>query len=347
MAVALLGLVVAAVPGIVRLVPASTTPEIERPPAWASEEPAVELGSEVALRAGSGPADEVAIIPPEELVGTVAPAAPPPPLYRDVSTGPGQVYSLVIGIDDYPGSRHDLRSAVADADTVDAALLGFGVPDANRVVLRDGQATRAQVVTAVQALAAQSSRGSTLVLAYAGHVRKLAPRTEALVTADGGLITDLELAALLEPIRDSQLWVLLATCFAGGFTEILAPGRILTGAAGPYELAYESPSLNASYLVHYLVREGWLRSQAGASVQDAFAYADQRLAEEHPHRRPIQVDQVGRPVVLGSGDPSTAAHRAPQEPAPPPAPPPSAPPPTTTTTAPPKKCLLVVVCGSR
>src|SRR3546814_8587656 len=84
------------------------------------------------------------------------------------------------------------------------------------------------------------------------------------------------------------MWVLLATCFSGGFTEVLAPGRILTGATDASSLAYESPRLNASFLVNHLVREAWLEGKAGPSVQEAFTYADARLGAEDPRRRPEQ-----------------------------------------------------------
>src|SRR3546814_15228446 len=100
------------------------------------------------------------------------------------------------------------------------------------------------------------------------------------------------------------MWVLLATCFSGGFTEVLAPGRILTGATDASSLAYESPRLNASFLVHHLVREAWLEGKAGPSVQEAFTYADARLGAEDPRRRPEQVDMPGSPPALGPGAPA-------------------------------------------
>ena len=88
------------------------------------------------------------------------------------------------------------------------------------------------------------------MFAFAGHVRKIDGDTEALLTVEGATITDEELAQLLRPVRAERVWLLLATCYAGGFTEALGPGRILTGAAGADSLAYESPSLNASLFVH-------------------------------------------------------------------------------------------------
>lgn len=341
---AALALALAVVPGVLRL--QSATPIVTERPPLASlgrvEPPSVPVSDPVPI--------EVAITPPGALVGAPAvPAAPPPSFAPAPRPGDarGEVFALVIGIDDYPGRRADLGSAVADADTVDAALAGFEVPAGNRVVLRDGQARRDDVVAAVQSLVAQGDADDTLVLAYAGHVRKLDRDTEALVLADGGSITDAELGALLAPAA-GRMWILLATCFAGGFTELLAPGRVLTGAADARHYAYESPSLNASFLVHYLVREAWLEGAAGPSVQDAFAYADAALARDHPNRRPVQLGDIGRPMILGPGDPQTAPapRRTPPSSGPPPAPA-SASAPTTTTTRPDPDdgCLLGVLCS--
>jgi hypothetical protein len=322
-------LALAIAPGAIRLLPDGPD-RVERP-------------APVDLGRADAAVTEVAITPPGELVGEVAAPTGPAPAFASGARAQsgGEVFALVIGIDDYPGESADLGSAVADADTIDAALAGFGVPAGNRVVLRDGQAQRADVVAAVQSLAAHAGPSSTLVLAYAGHVRKVDRDTEELVLADGGAITDVELASLVAPARAGRMWFLLASCFAGGFTELMGPGRVLTGAADADSLAYESPELGASFLVHHLVREAWLQGAAGPSVQEAFAHADAALAS-HPDRRPVQLDQLGVPLVLGSRDPS-AADRMPPSTAPderPPEPPPSSPP-----TSRPEDCLLGVICG--
>jgi hypothetical protein len=292
---------------------------------------------------------EVPITPPLSLEGEVAvPTGPAPTFAPAAAPADGEVFALLIGIDDYPGRSSDLRSAVADVDTIDAALAAFGVPAGNRMVLRDGQATRGAVEAAVRSLVAQGGPGATYVLGYAGHALKLDRDTEALLLADGERLVDRDLAALLAPASTQRMWVILASCFAGGFTELLAPGRVLTGAAGARDQAWEDPALNASYLVHYLVREGWLKGKAGDSVQEAFAYADAALARDHPDRRPVQVDDVGSPLVLGPGDPTTGLTVAPpqsnQAPARPPSEPSASPP---TTAAPPEEkeepCVLGVL----
>jgi hypothetical protein len=338
---AALGVVLAALPGIVRLLP-SAGPPVERAPLAVQWDDAQR--AEVTAAVGEVPV----VPPPPVLEGEPAvPAGPAPTFEPAVAQASGEVFALLVGIDDYPGRRYDLGSAVADVETIDAALEGFGVPAGNRVILRDGQATGASVRAAIGSLVEQGGAGATYVIAYAGHARWIDRDTQEIVLADGASITDRALARLLAPATTQRMWLLFATCFAGGFNELLAPGRILTAAAPADRQAWEDPDLNASYLVHYLVREGWLRGKAGDSVQAAFAYADMAVARDHPDRRPVQVDELGGPLVLGSGDATTGSPSAPPGPSPSsgPRPPSSPPPPTPTTTRPDREnpCVLGVL----
>lgn len=343
LAAAAAAIVAAAVPGAIRLLPAQRA--MDRVTAT------VVPAAYVPPASGATPVAP----PPPELVGAPAPAAPPPAGFA-ADRGEGQVFALVVGIDDYPGTSADLDWATADAAAVDAALDGFGVPPEHRMVLRDGQARRAVLEDAIRALAAQGGPDSTLVFAFAGHVRKLGPDREAMVTAEGDLLTDLDLAALLADAR-GDVWLLMASCYGAGFTEALAPGRVLTAAAGADDLAWESPAVSGSYLVHHLVREGWLEGRAGPTVHEAFAWADARL-RDHPELRPVQVDMSTEPIRLGAPFAAPPADPPPPVvglpgPGGPPAPPPDpAPEPATAASVPgrppaedERRCTLIVLCG--
>jgi hypothetical protein len=359
MGAALAALTIAILPGALRLVPAGEGVERAHPVALGALDTRQphKAGTPTAVAAAPPPSDpasaplpsappvEVAIAPPasEVLTGELAPVVPSPAPFEQARTSgqPGEVFALIVGINDYPGSRYDLGSAVADANTVNDALSHFGVPSANRVVLRDGQARHDQLVAAVRALVRRAGSNSTIVLAYAGHVRKVDHDTEAIIAADGGVLTDQELASLLAPSRAGHMWLLMATCFGGGFTELLGPGRILTAAADANSLAYESPSIHGSYLVHHMVREGWLQGKAGSSVQEAFAYADARIKERYPDRRPVQLDQAGGRLRFGSATAASSTTASSGTGSPPTTTPP---PPSPTTTEPPDRCNLIVLC---
>jgi hypothetical protein len=214
-----------------------------------------------------------------------------------VRPAPG-TWAVTIGIDDYPGRDLDLRSAVNDAETFDAMLDRAGVPRSHRLLLTDGTATAAAITGAADWLVAQTDTTATAVFFYAGHVRRLTTGNEAILAADQELVTDEELAQRLQPLRAHQTWITLATCYGAGFTELLAPGRILTAAAGPTQQAYENDHLKHSYLVEYMVRRELLRTHGRESIQEAFLAALRRISRDYPDRQPVQYDQMTGPLHL-------------------------------------------------
>lgn len=284
--------------------------------------------------------DDYVIAPPPEVFDAPAEPteAPPPVLTESAAPAAGGVWAVVIGINDYPGSRSDLRSATADAADVDAVLARYGVPPERRLVVLDRQASAKTIRRSLDWLVANAGADATAVLYYAGHVRKLADHTEAIVAADGALVTDADVAAHLAPLRAAETWLAFASCYGGGFDEALAPGRLLTAAAGGSSLAYENHTYNRSYLGEYLVRRALLEGRADGSVQEAFAWAAAQLRRDHPDRVPVMIDRTSGELSLGTP--------APPRPAPPPPPPPpdgsSSPSPstttTTTTTQPERRC---------
>ena len=296
-------------------------------------------------------AGDAAIPPAPEKFEGPAKLRPPPAALRARATGTQSgTWAVVIGINDYPGTAHDLRSAVSDATDVDQALASLGVAADHRLVITEGQATAAVIGTAVDWLAARAGPDAVGVFFFAGHVRKLGASQEAMVGADGRTVTDVELARRLARVQARRLWVGMAACYGGGFTEVLRQGVVLTGAAPANDRAYENSTFNRSYMVEYMVRQAMIEGRAAESVQAAFAYARDALSRDFPDRVPVQFDGGSAPLDLRPPGFTPARSSAP-------APAPgsgsgssgdgsSAPPPTTTTTAPPpKQCTLGIRIG--
>jgi hypothetical protein len=232
------------------------------------------------------PAATSLFVPPTSTV-------PPPPR---PATGPGDgLWAVVIGIDDYPGRGRDLRSARNDAGDADQVLDRLAIPDRRRIDLVDAEATVAGIRRALDWLAT-GGPDRTVVFFFAGHVRRLGPGLEALVGADGR-------------VAARRMWIVIAGCYAGGFTEVVAPGRILTAAAPADRLAYESTVLGRSYLSEYLFRRGLLAGRA-ATVEGAFAWATAALRREHPNRLPVQFDAVAGDFELPVTAPSVLPPRS-------------------------------------
>lgn len=268
------------------------------------------------------------------------------------------VFALIIGINDYPGRAVDLRSAVADADDMATALLRYNVPSGNILELVDQAATVGGILSGIQWLEQVAGPSSTAVIYYSGHARKVGPGTEAIVAADGILIPDWYLAGKLSTLQARDTWIVMASCYGGGFDELMQGGRILTAASDANSLAYENEGFGRSYLGEYLVRRGLLQGKAGGpTVQQAFAWAQATLQRDAPARALTQIDMSWGPISLDgvqrTSVPPVGRLDPPRPATPgggsggggsgqPPAPPPAAPP----TTALPVTCknLLGLLC---
>ena len=300
--------------------------------------------------AAAGPAsDEMAVVPPPPPVDPPVDAPVPAPVVdRPLpSSGvapAGGTWAVVIGIDDYPGRLSDLRSAVNDATDMTLALGTLGVPPERRLVLRNGEATAAAIGAAADWLVARAGPDASAAFFYSGHVRKIGPGVEALIGADGVVVADADLAARLAGLAARQTWIAIAGCYGAGFTELLGPGRILTGAAAANALAFESSLYNRSYLGQFMIREAIVEGRAAGSVQAAFAYANRQLAARHPGRQLVQLDHLGTALDLRPLAAAASAVLSP--PPPPPEVSPPAPAPVAALPPPPRNCLLLILCAS-
>ncbi len=323
--------------------------------AFATDEVAAASADIAAVPIEAVPAASVVTSPsvtPPSASAVERPIVAPPAFPRTRATSPratrtnyasgpkdGGVWAVIVGIDDYPGDDADLRAAVADARDVDSALAAYGVPANHRLVLMDQQATGDNIRGALAWMASRASADSTAVFFYSGHVRQVAGDPdrdgevidEAIVGSDGDNVFDGQVADLLRGIDARSAWIGIAACYGAGFDDALAPGRILTAAAGENDVAYENSSLGHSYMVEYMVRRAMLQGKAPASVQDAFAWARAQIARDYPNRQPAILDRSRGPVVLGRPTTPTPEKKPSAQPPPEPKDPqpaPSAPPPT-------------------
>lgn len=250
----------------------------ERP----AEAPLAEAPGEVADKVGL-----VAEAPPTFGDAPASAALTPRAVDRSPARPGGQpgTWALIVGVNDYPGDKHDLLFAVNDAEDVDLALGSFGVPTDHRLVLRDGQATAAAIAAGLTWLTEHAGADAVAVVSFAGHAREHSPSRQAFLAADGVEVADSTLAELLRPLRARGTWLNFATCYGGGFDELLGPGRTLVAAAPAGQRAYENTDLGRSYLGEYMVRRGMLGTGNDA-VASTFDDARQAIARHHPDRVP-------------------------------------------------------------
>ncbi|MBV9241876.1 MAG: caspase family protein, partial [Acidobacteria bacterium] len=90
--------------------------------------------------------------------------------FAGVASAKGKKYALFVGINDYPDPINKLQGAVPDAEHMKSLLESkYGFLALNDKILRDGEATRANILAALKALTAKAGAGDLLVFQYSGH----------------------------------------------------------------------------------------------------------------------------------------------------------------------------------
>jgi hypothetical protein len=221
-------------------------------------------------------------------------------------------HALVIGISRYlhaPELRTTQDAQDVAAVLADPACCGYP-PAAVRVVV-DGDATRAAILDALDALARDTREASTVFIYYSGHGARaaaggsdtcyLVPVDAAVATHDDlerTAISSIELTARLRAISAGRLTVVLDCCRAAGMAELrlgdavapLAQGRGRVVLAAARDAAAALPGDRDSILTGYLI-EG-LRGAAGGvggviRICDLFHYVQQHVAAEPLDQRPV------------------------------------------------------------
>jgi len=234
-------------------------------------------------------------MPPSGLVRVAAAVETAEPTFPPVA--PQKRTALIIGVNHAPG-HSPLQGAVKDATNMQQALVAYGFPEANVVVLTDAEATAARILTELDRLAARSPADGRAVFAYAGHTRMMGG-VPHFVAGDGGLIPAGTVAAKLARVR-APMWVALPTCYAGAYAlpGIIGPNRIATFSSAADSESYElGPA--GSWLILYMVEYAMLDGEAPQSVEASFAYARAAIDKVNPDREPFIVDRIPGDFVLG------------------------------------------------
>ena len=149
------------------------------------------------------------------------------------SLSAGQIYALVVGIDNYQHIA-SLKGAVNDAKDVSGALTSMGAKDIRLLI--DEKATREAIFGNWAELTAAASMDDTLIFHYAGH----GGREDAILDGheekdnmfilhgfrDAGLereqrIVDNEIGHLLAMEQEATVLFVADSCFAGGMVRSL------------------------------------------------------------------------------------------------------------------------------
>jgi hypothetical protein len=202
--------------------------------------------------------------PPGTPPGTGRPGSPP--AAGPIPTGGSRVWTVSVGISDYPGSANDLPECANDAVKIAEALRNQGLTTADReILLTDANATRANIRSALSRVAAGIQPGDVFVFFYSGHggqtraaraddPNELDGLDEYIVAHDGNLGDD-ELGTLLSAIHARTTLVALDSCFSGGFAKDVVNRPDVIGMFSSEEdvTSGVAPEFRAGgYLSHFL-----------------------------------------------------------------------------------------------
>lgn len=262
--------------------------------------------------------------------------------YYDPAVPATNYWALLIGINDYAGKTRDNVGSYQDARDLRKYLLRLGWHSDHITLIANRDATATRIIQGIRWLRSKTNTSSVVVFHYAGHEKPVRTskdgddekRDVALWVADNKLITDGRLGQEMDKIAAAKMWIDLAVCRAGGFSDagMVHSGRVLTFSSPESELSYEDPRLKHSVFGWYLTMEG-LRQGLGdlngdgiVTVEEAFKYA-----------RPLVVDHTD-----GRQHPKIKDKLSGQLNLRPPPPPPPPPPPAEE--GPGGSCSLVVFC---
>ncbi|HEX3758841.1 MAG TPA: caspase family protein [Kofleriaceae bacterium] len=221
-------------------------------------------------------------------------------------------HALVIGISRYVHAP-ELRTT-QDAQDIAGALADpacCGYPTAAVRVLIDGDATRAAILAALDALAHDTRETSTVFVYYSGHGARattggsssyyIVPVDAAITSRDDldhTAISNAELTARLRAIPAGRLTVVLDCCRASGMADLqlgdavapLAQGRGRVVLAAARDAAYSMPGDRDSTMTGYLI-EGLRGAASGVGgvirICDLFHYVQQHVAAQPLDQRPV------------------------------------------------------------
>ncbi|MFP3975453.1 MAG: caspase domain-containing protein [Dehalococcoidia bacterium] len=171
----------------------------------------------------------------------------------------GKRYAIVIGISDYPGSKHvleggyDLSYAHDDAEAMGSLLKSIYGFDSIQL-LADKDATREAVLSEIAELSRSVCEGDEVVFFFSGHGARFIP---ARGQSQVGIVTwgwesqtdptdfsleviwDRELKEAFSEFKTDRIAFIFDCCLAGGMIELGTKGRVISMATTQQGVAYE------------------------------------------------------------------------------------------------------------
>jgi len=180
--------------------------------------------------------------------------------------------AICVGINNYPGISNDLKGCVNDANDW-ANLLEFSGFQIEKIL--DEQATKENILNALDDLVTNATSGDQIVFTYSGHGTSVADTSgdevdsydEALYVYDGVLLDD-ELRTIIQKLNpDVHMVVISDSCFSGTVTRALN-----TDVAKPRYVKTEDIPAEAKLKKRFLSKEDMIEILLSGCTDSEYSY---------------------------------------------------------------------------
>ncbi len=209
-----------------------------------------------------------------------------------------KVYLVAVGISDYPGKANDLTLAKADADTIDWLYRRNASAVTTKLV--NSQATRANIINAMERVYSQARPDDMVILFFSGHGYK------GGFMAHDGALSYKQIRRAMSRSRSKHKMIFADACFSGNLrssnkqsnpsnnSELKAAKKanvLLFLSSRDNEISFERQGMRNGIFTQYLQRG--LRGQADVNAdriitaKELFKYVSSGVAhasgnDQHP-----------------------------------------------------------------
>jgi len=209
-------------------------------------------------------------------------------------------WALIIGISDYAGTVNDLNYCDDDAQDFYNALVNiYDWKPSHIIVLINEQATEAAIMSAIDVLSTREQAGDEVVFFYSGHGSLSTydidsdneRKDECIIPYEcqqSYFIWDGELKMEFSTFESNRIMFFFDSCYAGGMTDLVAPGRLILMACGENQLSIESSTWENGQFTYYFADQGMLNHKADlnsdqkVTFEEAFDYAKAHCRSQTP-----------------------------------------------------------------
>jgi hypothetical protein len=234
-------------------------------------------------------------VKPDKPPGKPDPTDPEPDPEPEPGTGDGVVrkWALCIGISDYASDANDLSYCDDDAMDWKNYFQGEGY---SVDLLLDRQATADNIISALQAIAANEDGDDIVAITYSGHgYYSRSYRASGWVSTDEYLVLSSTVASITDTLESSAIFMFHDCCNAGTFSDCNRAGMVNVVGSSKSSYTYDGTSDMQNGILTWYAMDGI--AQGLFTAEDIGGYAIDMFNANTPGRGTVY-DNFSGDLVL-------------------------------------------------